>query len=182
MISNEEAIHKTAQWIKQVVIDCRFCPFAALPVKKNTVRYAVERSGDTDVVLNTIIAECEYLEENSDVETTFVILPESYHDFYAYLKFLAQAEKALKKSGYEGTYQIAGFHPEYLFAGSDESDAANYTNRSIYPMVHLLRESSIDEALENYAEPESIPDTNIAFAQKKGVVYMKMLRDAIANA
>ncbi len=182
MISKEEAISKTAQWIKQVVIDCHFCPFAALPVKKNTVRYVVERSAETAEVLTTIIVECKHLDENKAVETTFIILPESYPDFYTYLDFLAKAEKALKKSGYEGTYQIAGFHPEYLFAGSNENDAANYTNRSIYPMVHLLRESSIDEALKNYAEPELIPDTNIAFARKKGVVYMKMLRDAITNA
>lgn len=181
MIGNDEAIHKTAQWIKQVVINCHFCPFAALPVKKNTVRYVVERSEETAEVLTTIIAECKHLDENDSVETTFIILPESYPDFYTYLDFLERAEKALKKSGYEGTYQIAGFHPEYLFAGSDENDAANYTNRSIYPMVHLLRESSIDEALKNYAEPESIPERNIKFAQEKGVVYMKMLRDGVVG-
>jgi hypothetical protein len=83
----------------------------------------------------------------------------------------------LIKNGYEGVYQVASFHPLYLFAGSDEKDAANYTNRSVYPMLHLLRESSIDKALESYIDPENIPVRNIEFARKKGLVYMKMLRD-----
>jgi hypothetical protein len=85
----------------------------------------------------------------------------------------------LKRNGYEGVYQVASFHPLYLFVNSDENDPANYTNRSIYPMLHLLREESIDKALENYKEPESIPIRNVNFARDKGLTYMKLLRDAL---
>ena len=76
-------------------------------------------------------------------------------------------------------YQVASFHPLYLFEGSVENDPANYTNRSVYPMLHLLREESIDKALENYKDPESIPERNILFAREKGLAYMKTLRDAL---
>ena len=88
------------------------------------------------------------------------------------------AEKLLKQYGYDGIYQLASFHPQYKFAGAPDNDAANYTNRSVYPMLHLLRESSIDKALEHFNDPESIPDRNINFAREKGIVYMKMLREA----
>ena len=88
------------------------------------------------------------------------------------------AERLLKQKGYEGIYQLASFHPLYRFAGTDDNDAANFTNRSLYPMLHLLREESIEKALQHYKEPESIPEYNIHFAREKGLVYMKMLRDA----
>ena len=84
----------------------------------------------------------------------------------------------LKQKGYNGIYQLASFHPLYRFADSVEDDAANYTNRSLYPMLHLLRESSIDNALEHYKDPEAIPGHNINFAREKGNTYMKMLRDS----
>ena len=86
----------------------------------------------------------------------------------------------MQKSGYEGVYQLASFHPLYRFAGSKADDAANYTNRSVYPMLHLLREASIEKALQHYADPEQIPENNIRFARGKGVLYMKALWDAAA--
>jgi hypothetical protein len=113
------------------------------------------------------------------IETSFLIFPRAFSKFDDYLYLLSLAESFLKKKGYEGVYQVASFHPLYLFAGSDENDPANYTNRSIYPMLHLLREESIDKALENYNDPENIPERNINFAREKGLVYMKMLRDSI---
>jgi hypothetical protein len=88
------------------------------------------------------------------------------------------AEKLLFDKGYEGVYQVASFHPLYQFEGAQLDDAANYTNRSAYPMLHLLREISIDKALENFKSPENIPDSNINFAREKGLVYMKLLRDS----
>jgi uncharacterized protein len=81
-----------------------------------------------------------------------------------------------KKQGYEGVYQVASFHPNYLFAGSHENDAANYTNRSVYPMLHLLREEAVEKALEHYKDPETIPERNIQFAREKGLAYMKKLQ------
>ncbi|MEI2747252.1 MAG: DUF1415 family protein [Ferruginibacter sp.] len=81
----------------------------------------------------------------------------------------------LEKEGYEGIFQLASFHPDYRFAGSKADDAANYTNRSPYPILHLLKEESIEKALEKFPDPEKIPDKNIAFAREKGLEYMKNL-------
>jgi hypothetical protein len=84
----------------------------------------------------------------------------------------------MEQEGYEGTYQLASFHPDYCFEGEDKNDAANYTNRSVYPMLHLLREDSITKALALYKNPELIPEHNIQLAREKGLLYMQMLRAA----
>lgn len=181
MITDEDVILHTQEWIKQVVIGCHFCPFAAAPVRNNAVRYVVMTNAETEKLLQLILDECFYLDEHELTSTSFIIVPESLTDFRAYLDFLGMAEDIMKNSGYEGIYQVAGFHPDYLFAGSDENDAANYTNRSVYPMFHLIREAEIDIALENYREPMSIPERNIDFARKKGLTYMKMLRDSVMH-
>ena len=149
-----------------------------LIVKQQTIHYQVETSSSSDICLASLLTEIKRLDENINIETIFLIFPVSFKKFDDYLKLVSQAEKILKQNGYEGIYQLASFHPLYQFAGVGENDAANYTNRSLYPMLHLLRETSIDKALENYKNPENIPDTNINFARKKGLVYMKMLRDA----
>lgn len=161
-----------------MVIGCNFCPFAAKAVKQQTIHYQVEESTAVAVCLNAFATEMARLDGDESIETVFLIFPYSFQQFKDYLSFLALAETALSKNGYEGIYQVASFHPLYLFAGSAANDAANYTNRSMYPMLHLLRESSIDKALEHYARPEDIPVRNIDFARNKGVAYMQLLRNA----
>lgn len=177
MFTDEQVIGQTKKWINDVVIGCNFCPFASKVVKQQTVFYAVVRSLETAVCLEILLQECARLDADDAIETTFLIFPENFNRFQDYLFFVSMAEKLLKQSGYNGIYQLASFHPLYRFANSPADDAANYTNRSIYPMLHLLRESSIDQALEYYNNPESIPENNIQFAREKGIVYMKMLRD-----
>jgi uncharacterized protein len=178
MINPELAIEQTKKWINEVVIGCNFCPFAAKVVKQQTVYYHVESSADLANCLAAVLQQAKQLDDDKTIETSFLILPYSFGDFDEYLDLVDKVEKLLKKNGYEGIYQLASFHPQYLFAGSSEEDAANYTNRSVYPMLHLLREESIDKALENYPSPENIPERNINFAKEKGLVYMKMLKDA----
>lgn len=178
MVSIEQVIEQTKKWINEMVIGCNFCPFAAKVVKQQTIHYQVESSADVTICLATLLQQAKQLDDEITIETSFLILPYSFSDFDEYLDLVAKAEKLLKKNGYEGIYQLASFHPLYQFANSSEDDAANYTNRSVYPMLHLLREESIDKALENYPSPENIPERNINFAKEKGLVYMKMLRDA----
>jgi hypothetical protein len=175
--TSAQIIAQTAKWINDVVIGCNFCPFAAKAVKQQTIHYQVENSTAIGVCLNAFTAEAERLDADETIETVFIIFPHSFKQFNDYLNFVAMAEEVLRKNGYEGIYQVASFHPLYLFAGAAENDAANYTNRSLYPMLHLLRESSIDKALLNYAEPEEIPNRNIDFARNKGLAYMKLLKD-----
>jgi len=181
MITSEQVILHTKKWISDVVIGCNFCPFAAQVIKRKTVFYKVETSIDVTVCLESFLQEVTRLDDESDIETSFLIFPNNFKTFDSYLDLVSVAEKLLKQKGYNGIYQLASFHPQYRFADAPDNDAANYTNRSIYPMLHLLRESSIDKALEHYDNPEAIPDKNINFAREKGNVYMKMLRDSCIN-
>ncbi len=178
MESAELIIDRTRQWINKVVIGCNFCPFASNVVKQDKVHYEVENAEALDICLATFLKETKRLDEELNIDTTLIIFPNTFQDFNDYLDLVSLAEKLLKQNGYEGIYQVASFHPLYKFAGSADDDAANYTNRSPYPMLHLLREESIDKALANYKSPENIPERNINFAREKGLLYMKMLRDA----
>ncbi len=177
MYDADKIIEQTKKWIRDVVIGCNFCPFAAAVIKKNKVYYRVADAGDQTVPLQVLNEELKRLDENENIETGFIIFPVSFENFDDYLNLVDKSELFLNKNGYEGVYQLASFHPDYCFANSDENDAANYTNRSPYPMLHLLREASIDIALKHYSDPESIPERNVNFARTKGLAYMKMLRD-----
>ena len=178
-MNSEQVIDRTKKWIIDVVIGCNFCPFAANVVKQKTIFYKAEENKELETCLASFVLEMERLDNDPAIETSFLIFPNAFQQFDDYLDLVLLAEKLLKSKGYEGIYQVASFHPLYLFADLDENDPANYTNRSIYPTLHLLREESIDKALANYKDPESIPVRNINFAKEKGLAYMKMLRGAL---
>lgn len=178
-MSPEQIIDQTKKWIVDVVIGCNLCPFAANVVKQRAIFYNVETSVDQNKCLDSFVHEMDRLDNDDTIETSFLIFPNTFERFNDYLELLSRAEKLVVEKGNEGIYQVASFHPLYLFAGSDDNDAANYTNRSIYPMLHLLREQSIDKALEHYKSPENIPQRNINFTRGKGLIYMKMLRDTL---
>lgn len=171
-------IAQTSQWVNSVVIGCNFCPFAAKAVLRKSIRYVVIPEAILETGLEAVIAELRFLDRTEDIETTLLIFPNHFADFDDYLDLVELAERLSIAEGYEGVYQIASFHPQYCFAGADEDDPANYTNRSPYPMLHLLREESITRAVDHYIDPEGIPERNIAFAQEKGLKYMQLLRAA----
>jgi uncharacterized protein len=178
MVTSQQIIDQTKKWITEVVIGCNFCPFAARVIKQQTVFYKVENATALPDCLESFLQEVARLDNDDMIETSFLIFPDAFKRFEDYLDLVSMAEKLLKQKGYNGIYQLASFHPLYRFADTTEEDAANYTNRSLYPMLHLLREASIDKALEHYDDPEAIPERNINFAREKGIAYMKMLRDA----
>jgi uncharacterized protein len=178
MVTSQQIIDQTKKWINDVVVGCNFCPFAANVVKQQRVSYQVEIRASLNICLESFLGQITRLDNEKNIETIFLIFPDSFAQFDDYLELVSQAEQLLKQKGYEGIYQLASFHPLYQFAKSSAKDAANYTNRSPYPMLHLLREESIDKALEHYSNPENIPGRNINFAREKGLTYMKMLRDA----
>ncbi len=176
MVSPQTAIEQTRRWIFDVVIACGFCPFAKREMDRNTVFYRV--LDDPGQLRDVVLAEWSRLDDNPEIETSLIILTAGLHSFDNYLDQLEQLEKLLVKKGYEGVYQLASFHPGYRFADTAEDDAANFTNRSPYPMFHLLREESIEKALEHYpGDPDEIPERNITFARKKGLAWIKNLRD-----
>jgi len=178
MVNDERVIEQTKKWIAEVVIGCNFCPFASRVVKQQTVFFKVEPDSGMQICLESFLAELTRLDDDDSIETSFLILTNACADFDDYLDLVSVAGKLLTQHDYDGIYQLASFHPQYRFADSIADDAANYTNRSVYPMLHLLRESSIDKALEHYDDPDAIPERNIKFAREKGSTYMKMLRDS----
>ncbi|MGF6925110.1 hypothetical protein QFZ48_000610 [Chitinophaga sp. W2I13] len=182
MVYNPEqaaaVITQTQNWVRELVIGCNFCPFANREVKKNSIRYQVSGAVSLQAASDELLQECLLLDSEPAVSTTLLIFPAGFPVFRDYLDLVSVVEKMIYKKKYTGIYQLASFHPLYQFAGTDLQDAANYTNRSIYPMLHLLREAEIEKALQQYPHPENIPERNISFAREKGTAYMKMLRDS----
>lgn len=168
---NKLIIQQTQQWLEDIVIGLNFCPFAKKVFNNGTIYYYVDTSTKIEDCLYKLIQQFKKLDEQAEVETSLIIYPENFESFNDYLDYLYLADQLLEKEGYEGIYQLASFHPDYCFQGSKAGDAENYTNRSPYPMLHLLREQRLEEALQQYPEPENIPQQNIATAQNKGVEY-----------
>jgi len=171
-------IAQTIAWIKSVVIGCNFCPFAAKAMLRKSIRYVVLPVATVESTLAILSDELQFLDQNDTIETTLIIFQNDFSDFSQYLDLVELAEALNSRLGYDGVYQLASFHPEYMFEGSGEDDPANYTNRSAYPMLHILREESITIAVELYPDTEAIPQRNIEFAKQKGLKYMQLLRAA----
>lgn len=178
MRREEEIIRHTQNWVIDVVVGLNFCPFAAKEVKRGSVHYIVAEGDSLDEHLEILLTEFSQLDQQDEIETTLIIFPDSYTDFNEYLNFVNAAEDELAENGYEGIYQVASFHPEYLFSGSSPDDAANYTNRSPYPMLHLLREESLSRVIDAHPDIDSIPERNIHLARQKGLHAMQMLRES----
>lgn len=174
-------IEECKNWLQEVVIAHNFCPFAKAEFDRGRVRFVLAESDNTEDLLHQLIAECAHLDEHSDTETTLLIYPHGLDSFDEFLDFVELATDLLHAQDYEGVYQLASFHPDYCFEGEEENDAANYTNRSPYPMLHLIREKSIENALKHYPQPERIPENNIELAQQKGSAYFQDLLHKIKN-
>ena len=168
-------IAQTKKWLQSVVVAHNYCPFAKREIDKGSVRYQVQHESGFNNLLETIIKECIWLDQYAETETTLIVLASGFENFNSFLDLITIAEDLLVKQGYEGVYQLASFHPDYCFQGAEENDPANYTNRSPFPMLHLIREASIQIALENYPSPEDIPERNIEYARKQGLEKMKSL-------
>jgi hypothetical protein len=171
----EQIIQQTKNWVRDVVIGCGFCPFANKVFIENTIRYVVIEGAALHEHPQKIIDELKLLESNPLVETSLIIFPDAYQYFRSYLSFLKQSEKLSVRKGFEGVFQIASFHPEYIFDNAEENDPSNYTNRSPYPMLHLLREESLSKAVSFHPNPEGIPQRNIDFSRDKGFSFMSAL-------
>ena len=160
-----------------MVVGCNFCPFAIREVKKESIYFEVI-AGTNVIALKALSAALVKMDTQEEIETMFLLLPQNFESFSEYLKLVHGAELLIKKAGYEGIYQVASFHPAYIFADSNENDAANYTNRSPYPMLHILREESLSRAIDSYPDTSQIPEKNAAYARQKGLDYMLRLRAA----
>jgi hypothetical protein len=165
----------TQAWLKSVIIEYSICPFAKRELERGSIYFSVNHDTVIEQCLLHLMDECDRLDTEPGIETTLLIYTGAFAKFDDYLDFIEIAESLLTEQGYEGTYQLASFHPDYCFQGSDPDDAANFTNRSPYPMLHLLRESSIEQAVANHPDPENIPQHNIELARKLGLAKMQTL-------
>ncbi len=177
MVERNEAgiIESSKQWVGNVVVGLNFCPFAKPVVDEGRLHYSVVNESDMDVCLTALMAEINRFHADASIETSLLIYPLGFEAFEDYLDLVAVAEELLSVEGFEGIYQLASFHPDYCFDGLQHDDAANYTNRSPYPMLHILREGSIEHALASVASPEKIPSRNVEYARKVGVKALRKL-------
>lgn len=153
-------IDATRAWVETFVVGHEVCPFAGREVARDSIRYVTGDASDPATALMQLMEECWHLDAHPETETTLLVLTSGVEDFDDYLDLLGLAEALLVDQGYEGVYQLASFHPDYVFEGAGEDSAGNYTNRSPWPMLHLLREAGLERALAHYPDPEGIPGRN----------------------
>ncbi|PKF63793.1 DUF1415 domain-containing protein [Psychromonas sp. psych-6C06] len=167
-MNNDEIILHTQCWVKDVIVKYNICPFARKEVESGTIHYAVSKHTDKALLLSDLMVQCQKLDKHPEIETTLLIMPVGLEGFYDFLDLVELANDLLEMENYEGVYQLANFHPDYCFAGEVQSEPSNYTNRSPYPTLHIIREESMELAINNHPDVDAIPDRNIAFANKKG--------------
>ncbi|HHF0526845.1 TPA: DUF1415 domain-containing protein [Legionella anisa] len=160
---------QTIAWIRSFIIQYNICPFAEYTVNQETLVIDIVRPKNLEQALETMMSTMVRMDKDIEIETVLLLFPSSFSDFDNYLDFVFLAEELLTVSGYEGIYQLATFHPDYCFADVLATDVSNYTNRSPYPMLHILRESSIEKAIDYYGDTSKIPDNNIATMYKLGL-------------
>jgi hypothetical protein len=175
---NDLALAETRAWVDRAVIGLQLCPFAKAPQVRGQVRYVASEAADADALLGDLVDELKLLAAAPPdrIETTLLVHPRVFSQFEDHNDFLEIAEAALAALDLEGVIQIASFHPDYRFAGSEPDDIANATNRSPHPTLHLLREESIERALATFADPDSIFEANIRTMERLGTEGWEALR------
>jgi hypothetical protein len=178
MPSDELIIAHTRAWIEKAVIGLNLCPFAKAVYVKEQIRYVVSPAQDTDQLLADLERELRFLHASDParIDTTLLIHPQVLQDFLDYNDFLGVADAVLEALSLDGDIQIASFHPDYRFAGTAPDDIENFTNRSPYPILHLLREESIDRAVAAFPEAETIYEKNMEMLRRLGHAGWKKLK------
>jgi uncharacterized protein len=168
--SADRVVAHTRRWLERAVIGLNLCPFAKSVHVKGQIHYALSSGTSEAEIFQDLDRELSALVAlpADQRDTTLLILPSAFGDFLSFHAFVQRSEKRLRKQGYEGDVQLASFHPDFCFADAEPDDVANFTNRSPYPMLHLLREASITRAVEAHPAPESIYEANIRRLRQLG--------------
>lgn len=169
-MNHDEVIAATRRWLEKAVIGLNLCPFAKSVYVKNQVRFVVSDARHLDAFLEQLDEELDFLAaaDKEQVDTTLLIHPTLFADFLDFNEVIGIAEEAIEEHELEGVLQIASFHPRFQFEDTDPDDITNYTNRSPYPTLHLLREDSITRAVAAYPDADKIAERNIETLQKLG--------------
>ena len=180
---DDQVVTLTRAWLEQAVIGLNLCPFAKSVHVKNQVRYRVSQGQDWDSVAVDLEEELVLLAKSDPehIDTTLLILPLAFADFHEYNDFLDWAARILERMRLDGELQIASFHPDYQFADAGPDDIENYSNRSPFPILHLLRESSIDRAVAAYPDASAIFERNMATLRELGLTGWNMLPFVVTN-
>jgi len=167
----DAAVRDTSRWLERAVIGLNLCPFAKAVHVKRQVHYAVSAATDAKHLLDDLSKELDDLMAIDAAlrETTLLIIPDWLHDFLDFNDFMEEAEHLVSSRNFDGVIQLASFHPDYQFAGTERGDITNFTNRSPYPTIHLLREESIERAVDAFPQPEAIYETNMKTLRELGM-------------
>lgn len=165
-----DIVAQTRYWLETVVVANNLCPFAQRPFQDERVRFIVTDSARAEFLLEDLLHELKRLHETpvEELETTLLIHPGVLENFHDYNDFLDLVDELLVQEGFEGEFQIASFHPDYQFADTQFEDAENYTNRSPWPMLHILREASLETAIAAHPDVAGIPERNIVLMEEMG--------------
>jgi hypothetical protein len=175
--SDAQAVADTVEWLEKAVIGLNLCPFAKAVHVKQQIRYQVSHATDAEGLLQELVSELELLAETSPekIETTLLIHPQALTDFMDFNDFLEVADAAVEALQLDGILQVASFHPDYQFDETHADDIENFSNRSPWPTLHLIREASIDAAVEAFPDAADIYERNIETLQRLGHAGWKKL-------
>jgi hypothetical protein len=174
LASIDTTVNITRRWINSFIVDLNLCPFARREVMSNSMRFTVFEDSEPENILHALSEEITLLHNSPEIETSFLILPAGMPDFRDFNDFTDAAESLTEALGWEGRYQLVGFHPQYQFANTEPDDAENYTNRSTFPMLHILRESSVSDAVATTQNAALIHQRNIATLGDLGTTALKV--------
>jgi uncharacterized protein len=181
LLENDKIVGSVRQWVESLVVGLNLCPFAKRELVKNRVRFAVTQAITEEQLLMALQAELELLNSDPSIETTLLIHAKVLQDFYDYFLFMSHADRLLVRMKLKGVYQIASFHPDYQFRGTELDDVENYTNRSPYPMLHLIREESLERVVADYPDVDQIPARNIELMNSLGRDKLQAIMQACFN-
>ena len=176
-MTEEQVLEKTKHWLEAAVIGLNLCPFAKAVYVKNQVRLVVSKARHADDLLEELDRELDLLVATpaSEIDTTLLIHPTLFEDFLDFNDFLEVAEGVVDEHGLEGVIQLASFHPRFQFDGTEPDDISNYTNRAPFAILHLLREDSVERAVDAFPQADAIFDVNIGTLEKLGRTGWKAL-------
>ncbi len=175
MPQNRVVEQQVEAWLSSIVIGLNLCPFAQREYRNNKIRFKVSLAESEQDVVRDLVVELSLLNKRDDIETSLLILPSVLSEFHHFNDFLGFSDSLLEEMQLDGIFQLASFHPEYCFEGTEPSSVENFTNRSPYPILHILRESSLDRAIELHPDTNQIPADNVALMNKLGRSHMTNL-------
>ncbi|NNE28243.1 MAG: DUF1415 family protein [Saprospiraceae bacterium] len=165
----------TDQWVKEVVIDLGLCPFAGKSILEKRLSTRVITSTVQEKIFEEFIEEIYSLENDPNLESSLITVPNAFSSFDSFLEAIAFSKELLSMSGFAVDYQVAFFHPQFVFEGVEENDPSNFTNRSPYPTFHPIKEKAMSRAIDSHAEIESVPLQNIEKTRNLGLDHMQNL-------